>query len=146
MSGKPSRKTVAEKIAEGIVYDPNTGCALWCGGVDSEGYGHMRVNGKAVGLHRLQWTMEHAPVPTGLVIDHLCHVRRCCRVEHLRVVTPRQNATENSTSVSAINAAKSVCPKCGGQYSLLNSERRHRTCKRCKAHYDAKRNAKESAE
>ena len=143
MSESSNRKTVAERIFEGIVYDPSTGCALWCGGTGGGGYGAFKVNGRKRLIHRLAWELARGPIPDGMVIDHRCRTLRCCRVEHLRVVTRRINSIENSNSQSAVNFAKDGCPKCGGEYTTDNEGRRR--CLPCKSAYNAKHRALRTA-
>lgn len=89
--------------------EPNTGCWLWTGRLNSKGYGRIRVDGHQKRAHRVSWEMHRHPIPDGLVIDHTCRVRSCVNPDHLRVVTPRVNAIENSGSVSARYLARATC-------------------------------------
>jgi hypothetical protein len=36
--------------------------------------------------------MANGPIPEGMVIDHMCHSRKCVRPSHLQVVTQKQNS------------------------------------------------------
>lgn len=99
--------------------EPNTGCWLWTAYVGRDGYGKGGYKGipgeeKA---HRIAWILYRGPIPKGMWIDHVCRVRSCVNPDHIRLVTPRLNAIENSVSGTAANAAKQCCPKCGGGYS-----------------------------
>ena len=67
-----------------------SGCIVWTGGT-SRGYGKVRWQGKLLQAHRLVWESVNGPIPSGLVIDHLCRNRACCNVDHLRVVTTAEN-------------------------------------------------------
>lgn len=64
------------------------GCRVWVGPKNPDGYGYLKAG---VAVHRYSYEREHGPIPKGLVIDHRCHVRSCCNVEHLRAVTQAQN-------------------------------------------------------
>lgn len=67
-------------------------CWLWTGAQDQKGYGscsHLYGSSRA---HRAVWISLHGPVARGLMVDHLCHVRRCVNPAHLRVATAKQNA------------------------------------------------------
>jgi hypothetical protein len=42
-------------------------------------------------VHRTAWIETHGPIPDGLQIDHTCQNKRCCRPEHMRLVTPGEH-------------------------------------------------------
>jgi hypothetical protein len=89
--------------------DPATGCTEWLASLRN-GYGQMGVSSKRTEYaHRIAWELQVGPIPDGLWIDHKCRNRACVNVEHLRLVTPRQNALENNSCPTAINAAKTRC-------------------------------------
>lgn len=72
-----------------------TPCHIWRFIGKSCRYGSFSLKGKMVPVHRWCWERENGPIPDGLVIDHMCQVKACCNVDHLRVVTPAVNALEN---------------------------------------------------
>ena len=113
---------------------PETGCWLWVGHVNAHGYGlaGVRVAGRSVSrrAHRLVWENLVGQIPDGLFIDHTCRVRSCVNPDHLRIVTKRQNSLENSLGVTAIQAAKTCCPKCGGPYTQARADSRR--CAPCR--------------
>src|SRR5699024_9461072 len=73
-----------------------TGCLLWTGGTSAGGYGLMRVGGSTIWAHRYAWEREYGPIPEGLHIDHKCHTRACCNVDHLRLATNAENSRNRS--------------------------------------------------
>ncbi len=85
------------------------GCRVWTGSANERGYGYfypaMRVRFRA---HRFAWMLERGPIPEDRIIDHLCRNRLCVNVEHLRLVTWRQNVMEADTS-AARYAARTLC-------------------------------------
>lgn len=117
-----------------------SGCWIWMGTMSPEGYGIVHdAHGSSRGVHRLLYTLLIGPIPDGLVCDHRCRVRCCANPDHLRLVTPRINATENSHSVAATNAAKTHClrghPLSGANVKPVTARgvvlgRRCRTCER----------------
>ena len=78
-------------------------CIEWQGRRDQRGYGQLSIDGKNVGAHRQAWISHFGPVPAGMVIDHICRNPPCTNVEHLRIVTPKQNR-ENSIKPGKANA------------------------------------------
>ena len=66
-------------------------CILWTGHKTPNGYGLMTVNKKDTRVHRYVWEVNNGPIPPDMFIDHICHVRNCCNIDHLRLVTCQQN-------------------------------------------------------
>lgn len=111
-----------------------SGCHIWMGAALVSGYGTLKVGGKRKYVHRVAYEHEYGPIRAGHVIDHICRVRRCINPGHLRAVTPRVNATENSASAAAVNAKKTHCkrghPLAGDNLMLLSNGRGCRECAR----------------
>lgn len=57
----------------------------------TNGYRKVLINSKLIRAHRWAWELVNGKIPEGLVIDHLCRNRACVAVDHLRVVTQREN-------------------------------------------------------
>ena len=68
-----------------------------------------RVNGNNIGdylevkfmyksypLHRVIWEMHNGPIPEGMQIDHINHIRTDNRLENLRLVTAPENMQNKS--------------------------------------------------
>ena len=68
-----------------------SGCLLWMRTPNTNGYGNLRVDGRTRSAHRFAWERVNGPIPEGMHLDHLCWVRSCCNVDHLRLVTHAQN-------------------------------------------------------
>lgn len=75
-------------------------CLIWTGSVGTHGYGEMRVNGKMTKAHRFAWELSNGPIPDGMFVDHTCWNKACCEVDHLRLVTQKQNM-ENRQGASS---------------------------------------------
>jgi hypothetical protein len=69
------------------------GCIEWTAGRTTEGYGTLKVDGRARKAHRVSWENANGPIPEGMVIDHACGNRLCVNVEHLRPRTHSENCT-----------------------------------------------------
>jgi hypothetical protein len=72
--------------------EPNSGCWLWEGTVNHEGYGRIRIApNKTTVVHRFAYELDRTQIPQGLQLDHLCRVRCCCNPDHLEPVTATEN-------------------------------------------------------
>lgn len=58
-------------------------------GQTNNGYGIIRLHGKQVRRHRHVYEQEHGKLPDGIVVRHLCHVRRCYELSHLAAGTQK---------------------------------------------------------
>lgn len=71
------------------------GCWRWVGDRTSANYGRMRRRYRErqspILAHRFAYTVLVGPIPTGLVIDHLCRNTLCVNPAHLEVVTQGEN-------------------------------------------------------
>lgn len=84
--------------------ESDSGCWLWTGTIQPNGYSSFYFEGRTVRGHR--WSYEHfiGPIPDGLQIDHRCHKpsdcqlgddcphRRCVNPDHLEPVPHRENS------------------------------------------------------
>lgn len=79
-------------------------CWLWGGHVRKDGYGAISLMAKTRYAHRVFWAIEHGDPAPGAFIDHLCMVRHCVNVSHMREadrVTNGQNRSgKHPTSTS----------------------------------------------
>lgn len=73
------------------IIDEETGCWLWVGARSGNGYGYLKINGKAIGAHVWHWTQTNGPVPVDKELDHTCRTPTCVRPDHLELVTRTEN-------------------------------------------------------
>lgn len=78
------------RIRSRLVIDPQ-GCWIWQGAKTSEGYGHIRVNGRFPYTHRTAYELLRGPIADGLVIDHACCRPPCANPDHMEPVTRAEN-------------------------------------------------------
>lgn len=71
--------------------EPTGFCWHWTGGLNNCGYGQVGFNGRTTPAHRAVYELLVGPIPKGLQLDHLCHVRICVNPDHLEPVTKREN-------------------------------------------------------
>ena len=73
-----------------IIKRPN-GCWLWPSSIGNTGYARGFFDSKRWLVHRWSYTHFVAPIPDGLVIDHLCRQITCVNPAHLEAVTQQEN-------------------------------------------------------
>jgi hypothetical protein len=69
-----------------------SGCLPWTGARSRAGYGYLKIEGRAVGAHRIMFTAWGGEIPAGYTLDHLCRVHHCVRPTHLEPVTIAENS------------------------------------------------------
>lgn len=95
------------RLLERIV-QTDTSCWIWQG--SGVRYGALRVDGRMRLAHRVSYETFVGPIPDGLELDHLCRTPKCINPAHLEAVEGAEN-NRRSTSPTALNAAKTHCPK-----------------------------------
>lgn len=109
-------------------------CWIWTGAVVGAGYGHFAQGGpsKMMLAHRWAYEAMVAPIPEGLVLDHLCLNKLCVNPEHLDPVTQAVNIDRNPNAINKTCAQVTHCPR-GHEYDERNARwhngRRH--CRAC---------------
>lgn len=82
-------------------YRPDLGpCWLWTGATNSDGYGHLWVDGRWPPAHRVAYEQLIGAIPDLLVLDHLCRVTQCVNPSHLEPVTNQVNILRGKRSRS----------------------------------------------
>ena len=74
--------------------EPNTGCWLWTGSVNTHGYGRVGNTRRERGAHRLAYAAFVGPIPSGALVLHRCDVPLCVNPEHLWLGDLRENAID----------------------------------------------------
>jgi hypothetical protein len=85
-------------------------CWLWLASTDGKGYGKFWTGLKLSPAHVVAWEAINGPVPSGLVLDHLCRIRLCVRMTHSEPVTQRVNILRG-IGVAAQAAKREHCPQ-----------------------------------
>lgn len=144
-----SKLSRREKILANIYIDPETGCWLWIGRTNKDGYGML---GHTL-AHRASYVEFKGPIPEGLVSDHVCHDpkkcqggiecphRRCINPDHVEPCKSSDNTSKERSAHktdairkwTADRAARTThCPQ-GHPYSEENTfvKKGMRNCRIC---------------
>jgi hypothetical protein len=105
------------------VLRPDLGpCWLWAASLNTTGYGQFSFKRTMTQAHRVAYRLTIGPIPSGLVLDHLCDRRACVNPDHLTVTTHRQNILRGG-GASAVNLRKTHCIR-GHEFTEENTYRR----------------------
>ena len=90
-----------------------SGCWLWLGYVDANGYGRVGVPGarKKNGerstshqwVHRVSYEMHTAVIPERYEVDHTCQVTQCMNPAHLEIVTRAEHIARTLERLGVFN-------------------------------------------
>lgn len=130
--------SLPKRVQSKIEPEPNSGCWLWTGSLDKDGYARVSLGGKGKWrrAQRAIYELLIGKIPNGLVLDHLCRNRACVNPEHLEPVSNRVNVLRG-VGVAAHNAQMVKCIR--GHYfdAVWGGQRGCRTCS--KIRYEARK-------
>lgn len=120
------------------------GCWHWTGTRNPDNYGHMSVDSRLLGVHRIAYDQLVGPIPADMQVDHQCHNRSdcaggrscehraCVNPAHLELATRNQNQQRSRNTWSGSAATRTHCVH-GHEYTPENTiiNRRGRTCRAC---------------
>lgn len=103
-----------------VKVDRSGECWLWQSSLNNRGYGMFSLGGRGSSpqlAHRVAYEMEHGPIPAGIQLDHICHVRHCVRPDHLRLATNKQNGEHRRGAQSnSKTGVRGVSPHASGKW------------------------------
>lgn len=93
--GDPNRRANLRNVPFEKRYqlDEETGCWLWIGGTNSDGYGVWSAHGETK-AHRASWVLHHGIIPPGLHVLHRCDRPSCVNPAHLFLGTHQDNMAD----------------------------------------------------
>jgi len=127
------RATVEQRFWSKVDKQPS-GCWLWTGAPNADGYGQFRLNGATPMAHRVAWEWLRGPIPAGLFLDHDnpafgCRNPLCVNPEHLEPVTNAVNLQRRRGAQSNnLNGHRGVTRLSNGRYqarAMLDGERHY---------------------
>jgi HNH endonuclease len=87
-----ARNTAAKFWARVGQPDPVTGCRLWLGGSDKDGYGKIKYEGRFRRAHQVAFELATGvAIPADRLVMHSCDTPPCCEPLHLTLGTNKNN-------------------------------------------------------
>lgn len=122
--------------------EPNSGCWIWIGSRNMQGYAVLNRyprggKPKRLRAHIVGYQLYVGPVPKGLELDHKCRMRCCVNPAHLEPVTHAENVRRGAGAAHWRNLThcKRGHPLSGDNVHInAHGWRRCRTCSRIGYH------------
>ena len=94
----PRRTNTLQSIKSHSIRDDESGCLLYMGYLDKDGYPNIQIQGKMYRRSHIVYRQYYGDIPEGHEIDHICYVRHCLEPTHLRALTHRENVLHSKTN------------------------------------------------
>ena len=82
-------------LRRNIEIDSQSGCWLWIGYKDKNGYGRLTVNSEPLGAHRLSYLLFNGEIPVGSFVCHRCDNPSCVNPKHLFIGSVKDNTIDS---------------------------------------------------
>lgn len=161
-----TRSRIANKLLNSYEIDPDTGCWLYTGYLNADGYGQVFVDGKMERVHRISHEIFKGAIPEGFEVDHTCHNadpdclggatcphRRCFNPEHIESVEGLENIRRGKAGIKS-GIALSAMTHCRKGHAfdeentylfMTRSGRPARHCRACRKEISKRRSKAVSA-
>jgi hypothetical protein len=91
MSTARTDDEMREFLRSKVSISEESGCWLWLGGLDKDGYGQTHYRGKNIRAHRVTWILANGAIPAEMVVMHECDTPACINPAHLKLGTNLEN-------------------------------------------------------
>ena len=85
-------KPIRNRLDDLSTPEPMSGCLIWLGHDNGNGYGRISIGSKHFYAHRISYELAKGQIPEGLQLDHKCRNTFCINPDHLEPVTHQENA------------------------------------------------------
>lgn len=95
---RPEPALIVRMMAK-LVLCQTSGCWLWGGALDENGYGAIKYKGQVYGVHRIAFALFRRPIRRGNEIDHderYCKNHSCWNPAHLRESGKHANSSRGA--------------------------------------------------
>ena len=79
---------------ERTIWEPNSGCLIWLGAVNTAGYGILKIGGVCKRAHQTSFEMHNCARFPGLFICHTCDNKLCVNPGHLYQADRQTNVND----------------------------------------------------
>lgn len=86
--------SLSDRLSEKSIPVTESGCVIWDGWVDRDGYGRIKIGSSNYAVHRVAWELNFGPIPYGMSVCHHCDVPACINQTHLFIGNNSDNVAD----------------------------------------------------
>lgn len=102
---------LTERFWARVEPEPNSGCWLWLGAVDKDGYGKLKERRHHVRASRIAYSLATGVDPGDRMVLHSCDMPRCVNPAHLSLGDNRENQRQKAARGRAPHGETHACAK-----------------------------------